>query len=157
MISSAVRGVVTTTALATACVLLPASVALADAGDEDIEKVTVTGVTVAENRPDDRAAGDSWTTYMRLYTSKRKHAGDGTSQCTAVKATARERVVQCTRVLRLKRGSLILADLITHKGRATVTAKTAILGGTGHYNDAEGQGTVTVRRDRIRFSLAVDD
>ncbi|MGW2326008.1 hypothetical protein ACWC5C_09615 [Streptomyces sp. NPDC001700] len=157
MISPAVRGVVTTTALTTVCVLLPTSAAGADAGDKDIEKVTVTGVTVADNRPDGVRAGDSWTMYLKLYTPKRKRAGDGTSQCTAVEVTARKRLVQCTRVLRLKKGSLVLADLITHQGRAAVTARTAILGGTGHYNDAEGQGTVTVRRDRIRFSLAVDD
>ncbi|MFD7502170.1 hypothetical protein [Streptomyces sp. NPDC059850] len=157
MIPSAVRGIVTTAALATALTLLPPSVAGAAAGG-DIEKVDLLGVTVVSTKPHRVEPGDSWKTRLKLYTEKgKKYAGNGTSRCDTVRVTASKLVVQCTRVLRLKKGSLVLSDQVTHKGRATVTAKTAIVGGTGSYHSAYGQGTLTLAGPLLHFKLRVDE
>ncbi|QLH19909.1 hypothetical protein [Streptomyces sp. Rer75] len=157
MIPSAVRGIVTTAALTTALTLLPPSAAGAAAGG-DIEKVDLLGVTVISTKPRHVEPGDSWKTRLKLYTEKnKKYAGNGTSRCDTVRVTAHKLVVQCTRVLRLKKGSLVLSDQVTHKGHATATAKTAIVGGTGRYHSAYGQGTITLAGPLLHFALRVDE
>lgn len=157
MIPSAVRGIVTTAALTTALTLLPPSAAGAAAGG-DIEKVDLLGVTVISTKPRHVEPGDRWKTRLKLYTEKKKtYAGNGTSRCDTVRVTAHKLVVQCTRVLRLKKGSLVLSDQVTHKGRATATAKTAIVGGTGRYHSAYGQGTITLAGPLLHFALRVDE
>ncbi|MGR3935072.1 hypothetical protein [Streptomyces sp. BRA346] len=157
MIPSAVRGIVTTAALATALTLLPPSAAGA-AGGGDIEKVDLLGVTMISTKPRHVEPGDSWKTRLNLYTEKKKtYAGNGTSRCDTVRVTAHKLVVQCTRVLRLEKGSLVLSDQVTHKGHATATAKTAIVGGTGRYHSAYGQGTITLAGPLHHFALRVDE
>jgi hypothetical protein len=161
MINSAVRGAVTVAALTTAFALLPASAAQADmgnAGDAEIEKVNLTGVKVSGALPEHVDVGDSWVTYLKLYTPKKyKYAGDASSRCSAVRVIGGEVIAQCTRVLRLKKGDLVLSDMIAHKRHQPVTAKTAILGGAGRYHSAYGEGTITLEGDRAHFALNVDE
>lgn len=47
--------------------------------------------------------------------------------------------------------------MITRVDRSPITAKTSIAGGTGIYNDAEGEGYITLDGDRVHFDLHVDD
>ncbi|WP_217241156.1 hypothetical protein [Streptomyces sp. AC555_RSS877] len=157
MPSSTVRRAVTVGALTTALTLSLSAQASADAGDEDIVRVKYTGVTALDTSPDVIAPGDSWVTYLSLYTPKHTFAGDASSRCSAVEAHENRVTTQCTRVLRLKDGEITLHDLITREGRQPVTAKTAIAGGTGIYNDAEGEGYITLTGDSVHFDLHVDD
>jgi hypothetical protein len=158
MPSAHVRRAVTAAALTVVCALPSLTArAVADAGDKDVVRVRLTGVTTVDTRPPHVEAGDSWTTYMELYTTKKKFAGDAGARCSAVEATEHRVTTQCTRVLRLKKGEITLHDVITRVGRAPVTAKTSIAGGTGIYNDAEGEGYITLHRDRAHFDLSVDD
>jgi hypothetical protein len=154
MITGAVRGAVTAAALTIVFSLVPASLAHAD---DDIKKIRLTGIKVADTMPAHVEAGDSWVTYLKLYTTKNRLVGDGSSRCSAVHVSQNGPTVQCTRVLRLKEGDLTLYDMITYGGSAPVTAKSAIVGGARAYNDAEGEGYLTLHRDRILFDLRVDD
>ncbi|GGL16101.1 hypothetical protein [Streptomyces flaveus] len=161
MINSAVRGVVIS-ALTTALALFPAMAAHAEGKDKgnDIEKVTLTGVNVLDTMPDYVEAGDSWVTHLKLYSVKKKqlrYAGDAESECSAVKASADELTAQCTRVLRLKKGKLTLSDMITYKPDKPVTAKTGIIGGTGHYRSAYGDGYITLEGNRVHLTLNIDE
>ncbi|MBC9723694.1 hypothetical protein, partial [Streptomyces sp. TRM68367] len=141
MIKTAVRGVVVT-ALTTTLALLP-SLAHAEGKDKDndIERVELTGITWFDTSPKSIDEGDSWTTRVQLYTPQKtktkkkrlRYAGDGQSDCSAVRADDDRVTAQCTRVLRLKNGTLTLSDMIAYKRGERVTAKTAIIGGTGHY------------------------
>lgn len=163
MINSAVRGVVI--AAATTLALLPAVAAHAEEKDKDndIEKVTLTGVNVLDTLPkdvEDVEDGDSWVTHTKLYSVKGKqlrYAGDAESDCSAVKVYEEELTAQCTRVLRLKKGRLTLSDMITYEPPERVTHKTAIIGGTGHYRSAYGDGYITLEGHRVRLTLNIDE
>jgi hypothetical protein len=159
MPSAIVRSAVTAGALAAALTLSLSSQATADVGDEDIERLKLVGVIKTDSSPYYTLTGDSWTTYMHLYTPDDKRVGDAGSRCSAVEAPLLESRVttQCTRVLRMKDGEITLHDVITREGKQRVTAKTAIAGGTGKYNDAEGEGHITLDGDRVVFDLYVDD
>ncbi|MCT9137963.1 hypothetical protein [Streptomyces violarus] len=159
MPSATIRSAMTAGALAAALTVSLSSQAAADVGDEDIVRLKLVGVTKTDSRPYYTLAGDSWSTYMHLYTPGNKHVGDAGSRCTAIEAPLLEDRVttQCTRVLRLKDGEITLHDVITREGAKRVTAKTAIAGGTGKYNDAEGEGYITLEGDRVTFDLYVDD
>lgn len=159
MPSATVRSAVTAGALAAALTLSLSSQAAADVGDEDIERLKLVGVIKTDSTPYYALTGDSWTTYMHLFTPDDKRVGDATARCSAAEAPLFESRVttQCTRVLRMKDGEITLHDVITREGREKVTAKTAIAGGTGKYNDAEGEGYITLDGDRVIFDLHVDD
>lgn len=105
MPTAPVRRAVTAAAL-TAVFALPSmsAQALADTGDEDIVRVRLTGVTTVDTKPWHVKAGDSWTTYLELYSPKKKFVGDASARCSAVEATEHRLTTQCTRVLRLKKG-----------------------------------------------------
>jgi hypothetical protein len=185
VITSAVRGIAAT-ALGVTCALLPTQ-AQAEEKDEDndIEVVELTG-TARDYAPPPGATtasrwlshlawaplfwvpvlptreGDSWATRLDLYTvDKTKktqlYAGDGESDCTAVRVRDNRVTAQCTRVLRLKKGSLTLSDIVTHEPGKPATAKTAIIGGTGHYRSAYGEGRITFDGSRLRLRLDVDE
>ena len=153
-----VRRAVTAAAL-TAVFILPSvfAQAMADVGDKDIVRLQLTGVAAGDTSPWSIDAGDSWVTFLELYDKKKRFAGDASARCSALEATHERVTVQCTRVLRLKKGTLTLSDMITRVDSSPVTAKTAIAGGTGIYNDAEGEGYVTLDFDRVHFDLHVDD
>ncbi|WP_217181542.1 hypothetical protein [Streptomyces sp. AC495_CC817] len=166
MITSAVRGVVVT-ALTTTLVLL-ASSAQAEQKDEDndIEKVELVGVNRVATWPSlDGVVGSTWTTPLDLYTKqvkksgkpKLRYAGDGESECDVVRARAEAVTAQCTRVLRLKKGTLTLSDMVDYRPLQPVTAKTAIVGGTGHYRSAYGDGYITLDGHRTHIVLNVDE
>jgi hypothetical protein len=131
--------------------------ASADAGDEDIVRMKFTGFTAVDTAPRSIEPGTGWVTYQDLYTEDKKFAGDASARCVAVDADEHRLTSQCTRVLRLKGGEITLHDMITREGDKPITAKTAIAGGTGLYNDAEGEGYVTLEGDRVHFDLYVDD
>lgn len=153
-----VRRAVTAAAL-TAVFTLPSAsaLAMADVGDKDIVRVRLTGVTSDDTRPRHIETGDSWVTYQNLYDTKKRFVGDASARCSAVEATHQRLTTQCTRVLRLKKGEITLHDVITRVDDSPITAKTAIAGGTGIYNDAEGEGYITLEGDRVHFDLHVDD
>ncbi|WP_328223655.1 hypothetical protein OG272_26275 [Streptomyces sp. NBC_00104] len=164
MINSAARGAVVA-ALTTALALLPAATAQAEQSDKDndIEKVVLTGVNVVDTTPEHIHTGDSWVTHLNLYTAKGKgkgkvaYAGDGEAECSAVRLADGEVTTQCTRVLRLKKGTLTLSDMITYRPHEPVTAKTGIIGGTGHYRSAYGDGYITLHGPHTHLKLNVDE
>ncbi|MDG5805992.1 hypothetical protein P9869_25695 [Streptomyces ossamyceticus] len=158
MRSAPVRRGATAAALTAVLALSPlAATAVADAGDADVVRVRLTGVTAVDTEPRHVEPGDSWITRLRLYTPKKKFAGDAGARCAAVEATGHRVTTQCTRVLRLKKGEITLNDMITRENRAPITAKTSIAGGTGVYKDAEGEGYITLDGDRVHFDLRVED
>ncbi|WDV54212.1 hypothetical protein PV963_29575 [Streptomyces coeruleorubidus] len=144
-------------ALTAAVTLSLTATATADVGDEDVVRVKFTGITAIDTQERWLDPGDSWVSYLTLYTPKKKFAGDASSRCTAVEANGKRLTAQCTRVLRLKDGEITLHDMITREGGKPVTAKTAIAGGTGIYNDAEGEGYITLEGGRVHFDLYIDD
>jgi hypothetical protein len=166
VIKTAVRGVLVT-ALTTTFALLP-TLAQAEEKDQDndIERVELTGVNWLDTSPARFRTGDDWVTRLELYAEKakgkpdRKHlkyVGDGESECSAVRAEGNRVTTQCTRTLRLKKGTLTLSDMITYNPRKTVTAKTSITGGTGHYRSAYGDGYITLNGRYVHLELNVDE
>ncbi|UUU21505.1 hypothetical protein [Streptomyces sp. DSM 40750] len=157
MPSATVRRAVTAGALTAALILPLSTQASADVGDEDIVRIKFTGVTRVDTSPKHIEPSQSWVTYYTLYTPKKKYAGDASSRCSAVEVAHHKVTTHCTRVLRLKKGEITLHDMITRDGKKPVTAKTAIVGGTGIYNDAEGEGYITLKDDLVHLDLYVDD
>ncbi|MCC9711105.1 hypothetical protein E4N62_41305 [Streptomyces sp. MNU76] len=157
MPSATARGAVTLGVLAAAFTTSLSAPAAADVGDEDVVRVKLVGHAAYDTTAAHIEPGDSWTTYLQLHDPKGKYVGDAGSRCTLVEADQQRSTAQCTRVLRLKGGEITLNDMISRKGQEPVTAKTSIAGGTGIYNDAEGEGYITLEPERIVFDLYVDD
>jgi hypothetical protein len=162
VINSAVRGVVVA-ALSSALALVPAAAAHADK-DKEIEKVELLGFKVADTRPGYVEKGDAWVTRLDLYTPKKhkkqrllQYAGDGQSRCNAIGVHGDKVTALCTRVLRLKQGTLTLSDMITYESHKPVTAKTGIISGTGRYRSAYGDGYITQGGPYVHFELNVDE
>lgn len=165
MIKSAVRGFAVT-ALTTTLALLPTA-AQAEQRDKgnDIERVELTGVNTLDTSPPYIWVGSKWVTRTMLYTEERTqqsgkrllYAGDSESDCSAVQAFGTRVTAQCTRVLRLPKGTLTLSDMITYSSHEPVTARTAIIGGTGHYRSAYGDGYITLNGRNVRLQLNVDE
>jgi hypothetical protein len=165
VIRSTVRGGAVT-ALITAFALLPqpAHAEESDA-DNNIERVELTGVNRLDTSPAHPRPGDSWVTQLKLHTEDRTkepgqqlvYAGDGESECSAVKVSDDQVTTQCTRVLRLQQGTLTLSDMFTYRWGERVTGKTAIIGGTGHYHSAYGDGYITLDGRYVRLELNVDE
>lgn len=174
MISSAARGAVIA-ALTTTLALLPGATAQAEQSDKDndIEKVELFGYNVVDTTPEHIDTGDSWVTHLKLYTEKKtgkkgtgktetgkkkvQSAGDGESACSAIHVSQDRVTTQCTRVVRLKKGTLTLSDMITFRPHEPVTAKTGIIGGTGHYRSAYGDGYITLSGPHVHLELNVDE
>jgi hypothetical protein len=173
VIKSAVRGVVVT-ALTTAFALLPmpAQAEESDA-DNDIERVELTGVVSHDTSPVLPWSGASWVTRLKLYTEKKtasgsqlRRAGDAQSDCSVIRFSVDRPwpsdhlghvTTQCTRVLRLRHGTLTLSDMFTYRWGKRVTGKTAIVGGTGRYHSAYGDGYITLDGRRVHLELNVDE
>ncbi|GGY01473.1 hypothetical protein [Streptomyces djakartensis] len=166
MITSAVRGLAVA-ALTSAFALLPASAHAEEKdADNDIERVELVGVSGSDTTPvRDVRTSDGWTNHLDLYTevtdgSGRKslrHAGDGTSECSAIAVQGPEVTAACTRVLRLAKGTLTLSDVIRYRSGERVTAKTGITAGTGHYRAAYGEGRITLEGRQVALVLDVDE
>lgn len=179
MITSAARGAALL-ALTTTLALLPTQAhAEGKDADNDIEKIVLTGTVrhhpsslgplAGENwlsravmSPMVMKEGDTWTSTMELYTvdhhgERKARAGDGEADCAAVRVEEGRVTAQCTRVLRLEKGSLTLSDMITHEPGKRLTAKTGIIGGTGHYRSAYGEGYITLDGDKVDLELNVDE
>ncbi|MGI5195145.1 hypothetical protein ACQEVY_16140 [Streptomyces sp. CA-288835] len=185
MIKSAVRGVAVT-ALTTTLVLLPTLAQAEETGQDDNERLRLTGVNWLDTTPRWIDVGDDWSTRLQLYTEKTsektkkpdkgkaekrdkkqldtdqlQYVGDGASECSAVRVHEDEDVTtvttQCTRTLRLKQGTLKLSDMITYNPEKGVTAKTGIIGGTGQYRSAYGDGTITLDGRYVYLDLLVEE
>ena len=169
MIKSAVRGVVVT-ALTTTLALLPTLAQAEETGQDDNERLRLTGVTWLDTTPESIEVGDSWATRLKLYTEQTKktnkkhpgkkqlqYVGDGGSECGAVRVHGNHVTTQCERTLRLKQGTLKLSDMITYDPKAGVTAKTGIIGGTGKYLSAYGEGSITLKGRDVRIDLLVEE
>ncbi|MGW0732146.1 hypothetical protein [Streptomyces sp. NPDC002851] len=157
MPAATVPRALTVGALTTAVTLSLTLQAAADAGDKDTVRVRLVGTTVHDPRSPSTRPDASRVSYLHLFNPKGKFVGDAGSRCDVVEADRDRLTTQCTRVLRLKNGEITLHDVITRQGNEPVTAKTAIAGGTGVYNDAEGEGYITLNGDRVLFDLHVDD
>ena len=169
MIKSAVRGVVVT-ALSTTLALLPTLAQAEETGQDDNERLRLTGVTWLDTTPESIEVGDSWATRLQLYAEKTKkpdkkqpdkkklqYVGDGASECSAVRVHENHVTAQCERTLRLKKGTLTLSDLITYNPEVSVTARTGIIGGTGQYLSAYGDGSITLDGRYVHLDLLVEE
>jgi hypothetical protein len=166
VIKSAVRGVVVT-ALTTTLALLPTLAQAEETGQDDNERLRLTGVTWLDTTPESIEVGDSWATRLKLYTEKTKknqpgrkqlqYVGDGGSECVAVRIHGDHVTTQCERTLRLMQGTLKLSDMITYNPKSGVTAKTGIIGGTGKYLSAYGEGSITLKGRDVRIDLLVEE
>ncbi|GAA3807040.1 hypothetical protein ACFS5L_42515 [Streptomyces phyllanthi] len=162
MPSATVRRAMTAGALTAVLTLSLSAQASADAGDEDIVRMKFTGYTTVDTAPKHMEPGAGWVTYQDLYSENKKSKGkkflgDASARCVAVHADEHRLTTQCTRVLRLKGGEITLHDMVTRVDDKPITAKTAIAGGTGLYNDAEGEGYITQEGDRVHYDLYIDD
>ncbi|GAA3807029.1 hypothetical protein ACFS5L_42520 [Streptomyces phyllanthi] len=166
MIKSAVRGAVVTALTATFALLPSLAHAEEKDKDNDIERVELTGINAFDTMPGRIRTGDSWVAHLELYAKKTgkpgkkkhlTHVGDGESECSAVRAHGDWVTMQCTRTLRLKKGTLTLSDMITYNRWQSVTAKTAVTGGTGHYRSAYGDGYITLAGRYVHLELNVDE
>ncbi|MCT9137964.1 hypothetical protein [Streptomyces violarus] len=165
MITSTVRRMVVA-ALTTTFAVLPAPAhAEGKDADNDIERVELIGISRSDTRPAHVMAGDDWMTRLDLHTPATdgsgkktlKPAGEGHSDCSAVKVQGDEVTAQCTRVLRLEKGTLVLSDMITYRPGKRVTAKTGITAGTGQYRSAYGEGYITLEDRQVRLVLNIDE
>ncbi len=86
-----------------------------------------------------------------------EYVGDGESECSAVRVHDDHVTTQCTRTLRLKKGTLTLSDMITYNPEKGVTARTGIIGGTGHYRSAYGDGSLTMDGRYVYLKLYVEE
>ncbi|WP_434588470.1 hypothetical protein [Streptomyces sp. A5-4] len=161
-LSAAVVTVATTLA-ATGAFALTAQAAPA-AVDESKDKVTTlnwVAHTHSDTKPHSVRAGSDWTVYSHLFENKKgdagKKIGDATAQCSAVDVTPHGYVAQCQRVLRTDRGSITLSDTIDYFGHGPHGGASAVTGGTGTYEAAEGQAKITAHRGHAELRISLDD
>ncbi|MGI5483060.1 hypothetical protein [Streptomyces lavendofoliae] len=154
-------------AAATAVLATGALTVTADAAPKPTPKDTVTvldwlAVKRSDTRPERLRVGADWTTHGHLYTNTKgkpgKKIGDISSRCSVADLTRQGYVALCHRVLRTDDGSISLSDSIDRGGRLPHGGHSAVTGGTGKYNDAEGEAEITfVAADLARFRIVLDD
>ncbi|MDJ0461732.1 hypothetical protein [Streptomyces sp. H27-C3] len=134
------------------------------AEDKSKDKVTVLNWVAhkhSDTKPRSVRAGSDWTVYSHLFENKKggagKKIGDATAQCGAVDVTPHGHVAQCHRVLRTDRGSITLSDTIDYFGHGPHGGASAVTGGTGKYEAAEGQAKITFHRDHAELRISLDD
>jgi hypothetical protein len=108
---------------------------------------------VVNTRPAHIKPGDSWVTYLTLYDAKKKKTGDGSGRCSAVQATPQGVIAQCTRVLRTKRGQIVLLGMDDRPGVPPWTSLAAILGGTDHYAGMTGVAQIEITEQQVVFKI----
>lgn len=105
--------------------------------------------------------GSAWSVFSHLYENDNgkpgKKIGDATSLCTAVKVERAGYVTQCQRVLRTDDGSISLTDTIDRYGPGPHGTESAITGGSGAYEDAEGKAEVVLHGERATFRITLED
>jgi hypothetical protein len=111
---------------------------------------------------DQAVVGTTFCSLLTLFDTAAAAAGDGSMIGTVVNVTVDsppKLVVQMKIVLRLSaafRGELHLSSMHAMVLPSPVPNPVAIVGGTGQYADARGEGTITYPTpDRINFSLNV--
>ncbi|MGW7054310.1 hypothetical protein [Streptomyces sp. NPDC054887] len=105
--------------------------------------------------------GSDWTSYAYLYDIKKgkpgKKIGDATSHCSAVEVTPHSVVAQCQGVMRTDGGSITVSGTVDHQGPGPYGGDAAITGGTGKYEDAEGQVEAVFYGDYAKLRVTLDD
>ncbi|MEU8267027.1 hypothetical protein AB0B89_07650 [Sphaerisporangium sp. NPDC049002] len=112
---------------------------------------------VVNTQPAQVKPGDSWVTYFSLSDAKRKRAGDGSTRCSAVQATAHGVIAQCTRVLRTRQGQITLLGMDEWAGNPPWTSGATITGGTERYAGVTGSARVTTSGQHVIFKLDPED
>ena len=112
------------------------------------QTLTLLGKRGAMTLPAVPALGLAFMAGGDLYdTSGTTKLGEAYSSCAVVSITAAVPpaiTAECTTVLTLSGGDLYLGSVRDYLGGGFSNAKLAVLGGTDSYNDARGDGTVSV-------------
>ncbi|SES14376.1 hypothetical protein SAMN05216188_12323 [Lentzea xinjiangensis] len=139
------------------------------AGQDRAATVEVTAKRGLMSAPVNIAVGQGFVSGGELFGGQGgAKVGDGFSHCGVVSvsvAVPPEVTAHCTSVFRLADGELHLSGMRTYKSIATGFGDTtmAIIGGTGAYADARGEGKVTrtssaTRQDVVyRFVFTISD
>lgn len=88
--------------------------------------------------------------------SETQRAGDAHAVCTMVRASGAEFTAHCSATARLSGGALEAAGLLEQPG---TTTRLAVTGGTGRYDEADGELTLTALDElatRLRVDLEID-
>lgn len=135
-------------ALAAATVLGVASSGAAAPHQPGNQTLTLLGKRTAFTLPAAPAVGVGFMAGGDLYDSTgTTKLGTGYSSCTVVAISVAVPPVitaECTSVFRLSGGDIYLGSLRDYLSGGFSNAKLAVLGGTDSYNDARGDGTVSV-------------
>ncbi|MGW7196122.1 hypothetical protein [Streptomyces chryseus] len=115
----------------------------------------------SDSMPRKLRKGGDWTSYAYLYDIKKgkvgKKIGDATAHCSAVEVTPHSVVAQCQSVLRTDHGSITVSGTVDHRGHGPYGGDAAITGGTGKYEDAEGQVEAVFHGDYAKLRISLDD
>ncbi|MGX1885176.1 allene oxide cyclase barrel-like domain-containing protein [Streptomyces sp. NPDC055287] len=115
----------------------------------------------SDSMPRSLRKGADWTSYAYLYDFMKdkpgKKIGDATAHCSAVEVTPYSVVAQCQSVLRTDHGSITLSGTVDHRRSGTYGGDAAITGGTGKYEDAEGQVEAVFHGDYAKLRVSLDD
>ena len=126
------------------------------------DALTLVASWTAKPSLDDAVIGTAFGAPLALFDSTSAAAGDGSMVGTVVNVTVdnpRKLIVQMRLVLRLSasfKGELHLSSMHAMVVPSPVQNPVAIVGGTGQYANARGEGTITYPTpDRINFTLTV--
>jgi hypothetical protein len=89
--------------------------------------------------------------------SETQRAGDAHAVCTMVRVSGTELTAHCSATARLGGGTIESSGLLKQPG---TTTRLAVTGGTGRYDEADGQLTLTALDElatRLRVDLELDD
>ena len=145
--------------LATVLVATGASMAMAgggDDGDDDdgqtirlvARSVTDTDLDLGETGP---GPGDRFVFSEDLYKGDEKVGQDG-GECTAVRSVAGIPIANCLATLSLPGGQITVQGLVDFSDEEPITV--AVTGGTGRYDEADGEMTIeTISDTEDRFTI----
>ncbi|OEJ62107.1 hypothetical protein BGM19_32845 [Streptomyces agglomeratus] len=155
-VSTAAMAMTVTGALA-----LPAHAAPAPKAESKAKVLNWLAHKHSDSLPRSLRKGSDWTSYAYLYDFKKgkpgKKIGDATAHCSAVEVTPHSVVAQCQSVLRTDGGSITVSGTIDHHSSGPYGGDAAITGGTGKYEDAEGQVEAVFHGDYAKLRVTLDD
>lgn len=132
----------------------PASDPLAEptAGTPSIAvRTSLTKVDVDRSHRD--SPGDLLVYAFELWNApETERAGDARAVCTMVRVSGTELTAHCAATAQLGGGTIEAAGLVTQPG---TTTRLAVTGGTGRYDEADGELTLTAL-DELAIRLRVD-
>ncbi len=136
----------------------PASDPLAEptAGTPSIAvRTSLTKVDVDRSHRD--SPGDLLVYAFELWNApETERAGDARAVCTMVRVSGTELTAHCAATAQLGGGTIEAAGLVTQPG---TTTRLAVTGGTGRYDEADGELTLTALDElavRLRVDLELD-